>query len=94
MRSIQNLLGEAKGKMNGYVTLLMLRYGNLCVKADATSLLSASININGKYITLKTDKDEEYCLYNDKIITLGERETGVIENSDGTVIEIDRKNNF
>ena len=34
--------------MNGYVTLLMLRYANLCVKADATSLLSASININGQ----------------------------------------------
>lgn len=48
MRAIQQLLGEAKGKMNGYVSLLMLRYGNLCVKADAMSLLSASIKINGQ----------------------------------------------
>lgn len=46
MRSIQNLLGEAKGKMNGYLTLLMLRYGNLCVKADATALMSTTVTIN------------------------------------------------
>ena len=39
-------MGEAKGKMNGYVALLMLRYGNLCVKADAASLLSVSVKDN------------------------------------------------
>lgn len=48
MSSIQQLMGEAKGKMNGYVALLMLRYGNLCVKADATSLLSATIRVKGQ----------------------------------------------
>lgn len=46
MREIQRLLGEAKSKMNGYVALLMLRYGNLCVKADAISLLSVTVQMN------------------------------------------------
>ena len=48
MRDIQRLLGEAKSKMNGYVALLMLRYGNLCVKADAIAMLSVSVNNNGQ----------------------------------------------
>ena len=34
--------------MNGYVALLMLRYGNLCVKADATSLLSVTVQVNNQ----------------------------------------------
>ena len=48
MRESQRLLGEAKSKMNGYVALLMLRYGNLCVKADATSLLSVTVQMNNQ----------------------------------------------
>lgn len=48
MKNIQRLLGEAKSKMNGYVTLLMLRYMNLCVKADAASLLSVSVRMKGQ----------------------------------------------
>lgn len=42
----QQILGEAKNKMNGYVMLLMLRYSNLCVKADAMSLLSVTVMID------------------------------------------------
>ena len=34
--------------MNGYVALMMLRYGNLCVKADAISLLSVTVKMNGQ----------------------------------------------
>ena len=48
MKDIQRLLSEAKSKMNGYVALMMLRYGNLCVKADAISLLSVTVKMNGQ----------------------------------------------
>ena len=36
--------------------------------------------------------DEEYALYNGKIITLGEREAGVIEKTDGTTEKINSCN--
>lgn len=48
MIKIQQYLAEAKSKMNGYVALMMLRYGNLCVKADAISLLSVTVKMNGQ----------------------------------------------
>ena len=51
---IQTLLGEAKGKMNGYVALLALRYGNLCVKADPISLLPVTVDVNGEEMNIES----------------------------------------
>ena len=45
-KRIQQLLAEAKSKLNGYVGLLMLRYANLCVKAEAASLLPVTVAID------------------------------------------------
>lgn len=41
--AIETLIHEMEGKLNGYVTLLIYRYANLCVKAQPLSLLSAEI---------------------------------------------------
>ena len=42
-RSIEALISEMKNKMSGYAVLLQYRYMNLCVKAEAASLLSISV---------------------------------------------------
>lgn len=52
-RKIQKLIGDAKGKMNGYVALLKLRYGNLCVKADVISLLPVTIVIGNEEFNIE-----------------------------------------
>ena len=41
------LLGEAKGKMSGYVALTNYRYMNLCVNAEPASLLCVNIELGG-----------------------------------------------
>ena len=40
---IETLIHEMEGKLGGYVTLLMYRYANLCIKAQPMALLSAEI---------------------------------------------------
>ena len=35
--------------------------------------------------------DEEYVVYDNRIVSIGEREAGVIENSDGTTIKVEQK---
>lgn len=57
MRSVQRLFGEAKGKMNGYVALLTFRYSNLCVKADAISLLPVNVTIDGEDTNIENVAD-------------------------------------
>ena len=42
-RNIEALISEMKNKMSGYAVLLQYRYMNLCVKAEAASLLSISV---------------------------------------------------
>ena len=41
--AIESQIHEMEGKLSGYVTLLVYRYANLCVKAQPLSLLSAII---------------------------------------------------
>ena len=41
--AIETLIHEMEGKLGGYVTLLMYRYANLCIKAQPLALLSAEI---------------------------------------------------
>lgn len=41
--AIETLIHELEGRLNGYVTLLIYRYANLCVKAQPMALLSAAI---------------------------------------------------
>ncbi len=42
-KSIALTLGEANGKMSGYVALLNYKYFNLCVKGEPVSLLSVTV---------------------------------------------------
>ena len=56
-RKIQILLGEAKGKMNGYAGLLQLRFGNLCVKSDITALLPVTVVIDGEELNIEEVAD-------------------------------------
>ena len=41
--TIETLIHEMESRLGGYVTLLVYRYANLCVKAQPLSLLSAQI---------------------------------------------------
>lgn len=41
--AIETLIHEMEGRLGGYVTLLVYRYANLCVKAQPMALLSAQI---------------------------------------------------
>ena len=41
--AIDSLIHEMEGRLNGYVSLLIYRYANLCVKAQPLALLSAEI---------------------------------------------------
>ena len=52
-RNVIQLLGEAKAKMNGYVGLLTLRYANLCVKAEAASLLPVTIVVDNEEMNIE-----------------------------------------
>lgn len=47
----------AQQKMSAYVGLLTLRYCNLCVKADAGSLLAADIDVEGSQSELENVAD-------------------------------------
>ncbi len=46
-KSIALMLGEANSKMSGHAALLNYRYLNLCVKAEAVSLLCVTVQYNG-----------------------------------------------
>ncbi len=46
-KSIALMLGEANSKMSGHVALLNYRYLNLCVKAEAASLLPVTVQYDG-----------------------------------------------
>ncbi len=46
-KSIAITLGEASSKMSGHVALLNYRYLNLCVKAEAASLLIVTVEYDG-----------------------------------------------
>ena len=41
--AIESLIHEMEGRLGGYVTLLVYRYANLCIKAQPMALLSAEI---------------------------------------------------
>lgn len=41
--AIETIIHEMEGRLNGYVSLLIYRYANLCVKAQPMALLSAKI---------------------------------------------------
>ena len=41
--AIESLIHEMEGKLGGYVTLLVYRYANLCVKAQPLALMSAVV---------------------------------------------------
>ncbi len=41
--AIERLIHEMEGRLGGYVTLLVYRYANLCIKAQPMALLSAQI---------------------------------------------------
>ena len=41
--AIETIIHEMEGRLNGYVSLLIYRYANLCVKAQPLALLSAKI---------------------------------------------------
>ena len=41
--AIESIIHEMEGRLNGYVSLLIYRYANLCVKAQPLALLSAKI---------------------------------------------------
>ena len=41
--AIESLIHEMEGRLSGYVTLLVYRYANLCIKAQPMALLSAQI---------------------------------------------------
>lgn len=41
--AIESLIHEMEGRLGGYVTLLIYRYANLCIKAQPMALLSAQI---------------------------------------------------
>ena len=41
--AIETIIHEMEGRLNGYVSLLIYRYANLCVKAQPLALLSAEI---------------------------------------------------
>ena len=41
--AIESLIHEMEGRLGGYVTLLVYRYANLCIKAQPMALLSAQI---------------------------------------------------
>ena len=40
---IESLIHELEGKLGGYVTLLLYRYANLCIKAQPMSLMSVVV---------------------------------------------------
>ena len=42
--AIETLIHEMEGKLGGYVTLLVYRYANLCIKAQPMSLLSVLVD--------------------------------------------------
>ena len=44
----KTLINQSENKMAGYVVLLNFRYQNLCVKADAASLLPVNIMLGGE----------------------------------------------
>lgn len=41
--AIESLIHEMEGKLGGYVTLLLYRYANLCIKAQPMSLMSVVV---------------------------------------------------
>lgn len=44
----KSLISQVENKMAGYIALLGYRYQNLCVKADATSLMPVNVMIGGE----------------------------------------------
>ena len=52
-KGVKTLIDEMKGKLSGYAVLLVYRYANLCIKAEAMSLLS---------IYVKDEENDEYNL--------------------------------
>ena len=78
---VQQHLGEAKSKMNGYVMLLNLRYSNLCVKADPVSLLS---------VTVRVDDDEMNIENVAEVGLVNEDTLGVIPKSANLLYDIGR----
>lgn len=56
-KSIALMLGEANSKMSGYVALLNYKYLNLCVKAEAVSLLSVTVEYDGNSFDIEQVAD-------------------------------------
>ncbi len=56
-KSIALTLGEASSKMSGHVALLNYRYLNLCVKAEAASLLMVTVEYDGNKLDIEQVAD-------------------------------------
>ena len=56
-KSIALTLGEASSKMSGHVALLNYRYLNLCVKAEAASLLIVTVEYDGHNLDIEQVAD-------------------------------------
>ena len=49
----KSLINQVENKMAGYVALLNFRYQNLCVKADATSLMPVNVMMAGEPMNIE-----------------------------------------
>ena len=47
-RDVAQQLDQLKGKLNGYVALLIYRYANLCIEANPFALLPITVKVNGE----------------------------------------------
>ena len=56
-RSVANLIKECDSRMNGYSMLLNYKYMNLCVKAEAASLLSVTVEYDGEHMDIEQVAD-------------------------------------
>ena len=74
-----SLMGEAKNKMNGYLALTSLRYGNLCVKAEMLSLLPVTVVIDDEEMNIEAVAD---------VGTVDDKTIGVIPKQSAYLYEI------
>ncbi|MBO4249762.1 MAG: ribosome recycling factor [Paludibacteraceae bacterium] len=47
-RDVAQQLDQLKGKLNGYVALLVYRYANLCIEANPFALLPITVKVDGE----------------------------------------------
>lgn len=56
-KSVSILLGEMQGIMSGYVALMNYKFLNLCVKAEAASLLSVTVEFEDESLEIEDAAD-------------------------------------